>query len=62
MFHLILDDDDERKGGKMKCHKLEVYGLLETNKIYFFLYVWLDDGDSEEKSSPEISKSILDSQ
>lgn len=23
---------------KMKCHKLEVYGLLESNKIYFFLY------------------------
>lgn len=35
-------DDDEKKG-KMKCHKLEVYGLLNSDEIpYFYTYTCLD--------------------
>lgn len=40
----------EKSSRKMKCHKLEVYGLLDSNKIYIFLsFCRLGDGDRSEK-------------
>lgn len=38
MFHLISVDEkknEKRTESKMKCHKLEIYGLLGSNKIHF---------------------------
>lgn len=40
----------EKSSRKMKCHQLEVYGLLDSNKIYIFLsFCRLGDGDRSEK-------------
>lgn len=33
----------------MKCHKLEVYGLLDSNKIYFSSFAEFNDGDEERE-------------
>lgn len=41
----------------MKCHKLEVYGLLESNKIYIFFasfMLWLNGDDSEEEKTQRL--------
>lgn len=40
----------EKSSRKTSCHKLELYGLLDSNKIYIFLsFCRLGDGDRSEK-------------